>query len=83
MTPQAVRDLLVDRRSLLTFGTEHGWPRRFWMPATVLLKAAAVDGAYNHLLVRGAVAITLDGCSATVARAFFTARLAARCNALC
>jgi len=60
MTPQAVRDLLVDRPVLLLFGTGHGMAPEILDACDGILRPLRWMDAYNHLPVRGAVAITLD-----------------------
>ena len=60
MTPQAVRDLLVDRPVLLLFGTGHGMAPEILDACDGILRPLRWMDAYNHFPVRGAVAITLD-----------------------
>ena len=60
MTPQAVRDLLADRPVLLLFGTGHGMAPEILDACDGVLRPLRWMDAYNHLPVRGAVAITLD-----------------------
>ena len=60
MTPQDVRDRLADRPVLLLFGTGHGMAPELLDICDGVLRPLRWMDAYNHLPVRGAVAITLD-----------------------
>ncbi len=60
MTPQAVRDCLLERPVLLLFGTGHGLAPEVLDACDGVLRPLRWMDEYNHLPVRGAVAITLD-----------------------
>ena len=60
MTPLAVRNLLADRPVLLLFGTGHGMAPEILDACDGVLRPLRWMDGYNHLPVRGAVAITLD-----------------------
>ena len=60
MTPQTVRDLLCERPVLLLFGTGHGLAPEVLDSCDGVLRPLRWMDAYNHLPVRGAVAITFD-----------------------
>lgn len=60
MTPGMVRDLLVERPVLLLFGTGHGMAPEILDACDGILRPLRWMESYNHLPVRGAVAITLD-----------------------
>ena len=59
-TPQDVRELLETRPVLLLFGTGHGLAPEVLDMCNMTLRPLRWMDAYNHLPVRGAVAITLD-----------------------
>ncbi|MEG2139841.1 MAG: tRNA (guanosine(37)-N1)-methyltransferase TrmD [Bilophila sp.] len=60
MTPGLVRDLLMERPVLLLFGTGHGLAPEILDACDGVLRPLRWMDTYNHLPVRGAVAITLD-----------------------
>ena len=55
-----VRNLLADRPVLLLFGTGHGMAPEILDACDGVLRPLRWMDGYNHLPVRGAVAITLD-----------------------
>lgn len=60
VTPQAIWDLLVDRPVLLLFGTGYGMAPEILDACDGILKPLWWMGAYDHLPVCEAVAITPD-----------------------
>lgn len=60
MTPQSVRNLLEEHPVLLLFGTGHGMAPEILDACDGVLRPLRWMDTYNHLPVRGAVAITLD-----------------------
>lgn len=60
MTPGQIRALLYERPVLLLFGTGHGMAPEILETCDGILRPLRWMDAYNHLPVRGAVAITLD-----------------------
>ncbi len=59
-TPQQVRELLKEHPVLLLFGTGHGLAPEVLDMCDAVLRPLRWMDDYNHLPVRGAVAITLD-----------------------
>lgn len=59
-TPQDVRAFLQERPVLLLFGTGHGLAPEVLNLCDAVLRPLRWMDSYNHLPVRGAVAITLD-----------------------
>ena len=59
-TPQHVGELLQERPVLLLFGTGHGLAPEVLNMCDAVLRPLRWMDDYNHLPVRGAVAITLD-----------------------
>lgn len=60
LTPRAVRECLRDRPVLLLFGTGHGLAPEALDACDGIVRPLRWMDAYNHLPVRGAVAVTLD-----------------------
>lgn len=60
MTPRTLRNLLKQRPALILFGTGHGLAPEILDECEAVLQPLRWMSTYNHLPVRGAVAITLD-----------------------
>lgn len=60
MTPSQVRKILRHKPVLLLFGTGHGLAQQMLESCDAILRPLRWMDTYNHLSVRGAVAITLD-----------------------